>query len=163
MPYDRLRMQWPEPLTRKSDGAMNPEVFTERWAHAWCHELNASEVYRTAAATWEGAVGLMMRADPLLGIAEARAVVLDLWHGKCRGYRVSDASDLADVAYLVEAAPADWREVLSGRASPILSLMSGRLRLTQRNLAALLPYANAAKELVTTAATVHARFPEPAV
>ncbi len=141
---------------------MHPDVFTSVWAEAWCRELNASEAYKSAAASWKGAVSLIMHADPALGVPAARAVHLDLDQGACRSARVAMPDDLPDAAYVFEAPAATWRELLSGRLSPLMALIGGKLRLARGDLTGLLPYVNAARELVTTAAVVHGRFPDPA-
>ena len=141
---------------------MHPKLFNEEWAQAWCDEINASPTYRTSAATWEGAVALVMRADPAAGIETPRSVFLDLWHGECRGARVAAPFDVDEARYVIEAEPADWLDMLGGRTSPLVALMSGKLRLSKGNLTALLPYANAAKELIDTAALIHVRFPDSA-
>lgn len=135
------------------------EAFTAEWAEAWCAALNANSAYRSAAAGWEGAVALVMHADGTPGIAARRAVFVDLWHGTCRASRVATEDDLATAPYVIEANAAVWRDLLVGRSSPILALMTGRLSLTRGSIAALLPYANAANELVATAAHVQTVFP----
>jgi putative sterol carrier protein len=140
---------------------MHPEIFTEAWAQAWCRELNASAAYRTAAATWNGAVALVMLADPALGIVSPRAVHLDLNGGTCRSARPVRADDLADASFVFEGAAATWRDLLAGRLSPLMALIGGKLRLARGELTALLPYTNAARELVATAAIVHRQFPDP--
>ena len=61
------------------------ELFTEAWAQAYCRKLNESEAYRKAASTWEGSLALAVRPDPKAGFPKGVAVVLDLWHGACRG------------------------------------------------------------------------------
>jgi hypothetical protein len=43
-----------------------------------------------------------------------------------------------------------------------MALIGGKLRLARGELTALLPYTNAARELVATAAIVHRQFPDPA-
>ena len=138
---------------------MVPEVFTQAWAEAWCGALNASTAYREAAAAWEGAVALVMTPDAEAGVPEQRAVYLDVAHGTCGGARLADEADLSAARYVIEATPAGWEELLSGTLAPLMALMSGRLRLARGNFAALLPYANAARELVATAGTVPCRFP----
>jgi putative sterol carrier protein len=138
---------------------MIPEVFTQDWAEAWCAALNASTAYRQAAATWEGAVALVMTADVEAGVPQQRAVYLDVAGGTCGGARLADAADLSSARYVIEATPAGWQAMLSGAIAPLMALMSGKLRLTRGNFATLLPYANAARELVATAATVPCRFP----
>jgi putative sterol carrier protein len=138
------------------------EVFTTAWADAWRDALNASEGYRSAAAAWEGAVALVMHPDGTNGVAGQRAVYLDLWHGECRAARVATEGDLAAAAYVIEAAAGTWRDLLGARSSPIMALMTGRLRLTRGNIASLLPYASAANELVATAARIESLFPDAA-
>lgn len=134
-------------------------AFSDEWAQAWCRALNDSHAYRAAAATWEGSVGLVMTRPE----AAPQAVLLDLWHGECRGARVAPAADVEAAAVYVIAAPRDtWKELLGGRASPLVALMSGKLRLTKGNMATLLPYANAAKELVASATLVETVFPDEA-
>ena len=138
---------------------MIPEVFTQDWAEAWCAALNASVAYREAAAQWEGAVALVMTADADAGVPEQRAVYLDVQGGACGGAWLADEADLSAARYVIEATPAGWQAMLSGATAPLMALMSGKLRLTRGNFAALLPYANAARELVATAGTVPCRFP----
>jgi putative sterol carrier protein len=139
---------------------MHPDVFTAAWAAAWRRELNASPVYREKAAGWEGAVALQMTADPALGVSEARAVWLDLHHGACREARAATPEDLAAAAYLIDAEPAVWNDVLGGRLSPVGALLGGRLRLLRGSVMSLVPYIAAAQELLVTATLVQQQFPD---
>jgi putative sterol carrier protein len=150
------------PFQREGVRVAGFEVFTAAWADAWHAALNASEAYRRAAATWEGAVALVMHPDGTGGIGERRAVWLDLWHGSCRAARVATAEDLASAPFVIEANARTWRELLDARTSPIMALMTGRLSLTRGSVAALLPYASAANELVAAAALVQTTFPDAA-
>lgn len=134
-----------------------PEAFTAPWAEAWCRALNASDAYRMAGARWEGDVVLLMRAD---GVAPARAVYLDLHHGSCRAARLASDEDQAGARYVLEADLPTWRDLLGGRTPPLMALMSGQLRLTRGNLAALVPFAGAAAELVSTAVHMNSEFPD---
>jgi putative sterol carrier protein len=135
-----------------------PPAFTASWADAWCAALNTSETYRAAAVKWEGSVALVVRTAP--DQEPRNAVFLDLEPGACRGARLASADDLAAAVFVFEGAPAVWREVLAGRVSPVMALMSGRLRLARGELARLLPYAAAAKELLVLAGAVDTTFPE---
>ncbi len=56
---------------------MSHEVFSEDWARNWAGELRRSDAYRTAAATWEGSLTLVMDAGDA---GDPRAVFADLWH-----------------------------------------------------------------------------------
>jgi putative sterol carrier protein len=133
-------------------------AFSGEWAAQWCAALNASETYRAVAAAWEGSVALVVRAD---GASEpVTSVFLDLYHGACRLARVATAADLAEAAFVFEAEAPAWREVLSGAGSPLMALMTGKLRLARGELARLLPYASAAKELLTLVNQVPTSFPE---
>lgn len=64
------------------------QLFGESWAQAYCQKLSQSEAYKKAAATWEGSLALAVRPDPSQGFPRGVAVVLDLWHGDCRGVKV---------------------------------------------------------------------------
>jgi putative sterol carrier protein len=132
-----------------------PLAFSQSWAHSWCKALNDSGTYREVASTWEGAVALVARTV----LAEPVGVYLDLHHGECRGARIATDDDLATAAYVLEAPAAVWRELLEGRGSPVMALMTGRLSLARGELVALLPYASAARELLTLATQVETSFP----
>lgn len=134
-----------------------PDAFTAEWADAWCRALNGSDAYRSAAARWEGDVVLVMTD----GAPErTRAVYLDLQHGRCGGARVATADDCGGARYVLEAERETWRELLAGRTPPLMALMTNRLRITRGSLAALMPLAGAAGELVRTAAAMETRFEE---
>lgn len=136
---------------------MPVEAFSQAWAEAWSEALNGSEAYRTVAAAWEGAVALVMDD----GAPESRrAVLLDLWHGRCRQARTVDSESLADATYVFQGARAAWRQILAAGSSPVLALMTGRIRLVKGELGALLPYAAAAKQLLELAGTVPTCFAE---
>jgi putative sterol carrier protein len=135
------------------------EVFTEAWCDACCARLNTRDAYRTAAADWEGAVVLEMAADPERGIAEDRAVWLDLDHGVCREARVASDADREAAAYLLRADAATWERLLGGEADPVSAVMMGKLKLTRGNLFTLAKYAPAAREMVAAAGEVGGTFP----
>jgi putative sterol carrier protein len=133
------------------------EAFSQEWAEAWADALNGSEAYRTVAATWEGAVALVMNDGPP---ETRRAVLLDLWHGECRQARAADAENLGGAVYVFEGARAAWRQILGAGSSPVLALMTGRIKLVKGQLGTLLPYASAAKQLLELAGSVPTRFAE---
>jgi putative sterol carrier protein len=138
---------------------MAAELFGEDWARAWREEIAASEAYRSAAASWEGAMVFAMTADEASGVPGERRVYLDLWHGDCRDARAAADADVAAASYVVTAAPAVWREVLEGRVEPLFAVMSGKLKLVRGSIARLLPYVTAARELLAAARRVPTEFP----
>ncbi len=134
-----------------------PELFTAAWAQAFCQALNANPRYRQVARSWEGALLLVIEADPARGFPQARAVWLDLHHGQCRG--ASTQADESRAAYVLRAAPATWKAILQGQLPPIAAILRGSLRLTKGNMMALVPHVRAAQELVATAARLPTTFP----
>jgi putative sterol carrier protein len=132
-------------------------AFTDAWAAAWAEHLNASAAYRLAAATWEG--GVVLEVADGAGEPEA-AVYLDLWHGACRAGRVATAADRESARYILRGSRGVWQQVLAGKSQPIMAVMTGRLRLVRGDLAGLLPYAGAAKELLSTAGAFETTFPD---
>ncbi len=136
---------------------MTVPIFSDDWARARSEALNQNAAYRAAAATWEGAVLLRMLAEA--PGAPERLVFLDLWHGECRAAHGAVAADEAPARYVLTGTPAAWRQVLTGATPPLLAIMTGKLKLTKGALADLLPFVNAAKELVSTAAAIPAEFP----
>jgi len=139
---------------------MAAEIFTDDWATLWSDSINANSEYKKAATRWEGAIGMLMTADPAMGIRHERIVIADLWHGDCRGAKSATADELEDTPYLITAEPSAWKSVLAGKTDPIVGLMGGKLKLAKGSLFALLPYAKAAKELVRSAIDVETSFPD---
>jgi putative sterol carrier protein len=135
---------------------MNLELFSDAWARAWCAALNASDGYRSAARHWEGVVALVMTGDP---DRPARAAVLDSAGGSCQAARAASVADLAEAGYVFEGSAAVWREVFTGRVAPAMALLTGKLKLSRGSLAALMPHAAAAREMLAAAATVPVEFP----
>ena len=79
--------------------------------------------------------------------------------GSCRGARAAQAEDEGDARYVLSGTAESWRLVLNGALPPLHAIMTGKLRLAKGNLMELLPWVNAAKELVSAAAAVPASFP----
>ncbi len=131
-------------------------AFSDQWAEAWGAALNGSTVYREAAATWEGAIAVVV-ADT--SGPPGPAVFLDVWHGECRAARTATAADLAEAAFVLEAAPGAWKQVLASQISPVMALLTGQIRLARGDLTRLLPYTAAAKELVHLAGVIDTEFP----
>ena len=131
-------------------------AFSDQWARAWGDALNASQTYREAAATWEGSIAVVATGGPDV---PATAVFLDVWHGECRGARVATGADLDGADFVLEAAPAAWKQVLAAHVSPVMALLTGQVTLARGELIRLLPYTAAAKELVQLAGTIETEFP----
>lgn len=145
---------------------MKPPLFSPRWADDFCRRLDDNPRYRELAADWDGAVALAVEADPALGVPEDVVVVLDLHRGRCRGAGIDSPADPTpgpetgpEAEFVLTGPAAVWRRVLAEGLDPILALMTGKLKLTRGSMAGLLPFAGAAKEIVTTARTLDAEPP----
>ncbi|MCJ7754023.1 MAG: hypothetical protein MUP13_05635, partial [Thermoanaerobaculales bacterium] len=68
---------------------MAAEIFTDDWATLWNDSINGNADYKKAATKWEGAIAMLMTADPAMGMSEDRIVIADLWHGDCRGAKTA--------------------------------------------------------------------------
>ncbi|MCU0303716.1 MAG: hypothetical protein MUC56_06640 [Thermoanaerobaculales bacterium] len=139
---------------------MPAEIFTAEWATLWSDAINGNAEYKKAAAKWEGAIGMIMTADGDMGIPAERIVIADLWHGDCRKAWSATAAELEEAPYHIKANPSTWKSVLAGKTDPIVGLMGGKLKLAKGSLFALLPYAKAAKELVSSAIAVDTSYPD---
>ncbi|ADG05797.1 SCP2 sterol-binding domain-containing protein [Kyrpidia tusciae] len=139
---------------------MGVPVFGSEWAQQWGERLNQSVQYRQSAQTWEWPLVLVMEQDPSVGLAEDRAVYLDLWHGECREARVATPEDQETAPYVISADPYTWKQVLDRELEPITAIMRGRLKLTKGNMSTLSGYVIAAKYLVETAIDIEAELPE---
>jgi putative sterol carrier protein len=135
------------------------EVFTEEWSRACCQALNGRAAYAAVAADWRDAVVLVMGADASLGIAEERAVFLDLYEGACRGTRLATAQDRATAPFVLRAEAHTWRGLLTGGTEPVSAVLRGELRLERGSLMTMAKYASAAREMVAAAADAGGTFP----
>jgi putative sterol carrier protein len=129
-----------------------PEIFSDDWARACARVLNDGAGYRAAAATWEAVIVLTMTEVAPDG--GERRVMLDLFQGACRVARAGNAEDETEARYVMSGTELAWRQVLTGTVPPLMAIMTGKIRLAKGNLMELLPYVNAAKELVLAAALV---------
>ena len=139
------------------------ELFTEEWARDWGNELSQSEEYRQAASSWEGPIVLELKASKkstnACNLPEDRAVLLDLWRGECRQARLADDDDVANALFVLRADLATWRTVLDGSISFLPAILRGKLKLRKGKLSALMPFTDAAKELVAAATRIETEFP----
>ncbi len=131
-------------------------VFSEDWAQAFYHAINANDAYRAASQQWEaGPLALILRhAD-----GEESAILVDLWRGACRSaQRVLPSEAMTQATFVIYGEEAAWQEVLGGHIQPLMAIMRGKLKLQKGSLAKLMPYTKAAIELVSSAQTVPTEF-----
>ena len=135
-----------------------PHPFTQSWADSLKDAINASETYRTIAATWTWPVVLVLDATPAFGYADPAAVRLDLDRGTCIAARVVPVDDVA-APYVLRASYAVWKKVVRGRTDPVMAIALKQISL-QGSLSTLMLHASSAKALVACARTVSTHFPD---
>ncbi|MET0344320.1 MAG: Fis family transcriptional regulator [Polyangiales bacterium] len=130
------------------------------WAEAFGQAINQNPLYKKAAASWsEGAVALVCRADPALGIEAAQAIILDIARGACHGVSyTADPAALAPVPFVIEAGYAQWKSVLSGELDPIKAMLQGQLRLAKGHLPTIIRDVESSKQLVLSARVLDTKF-----
>jgi putative sterol carrier protein len=129
---------------------------TDEWAMALMDEVNRSDAYRKAAATWEGDFYFVIPQGP--GVPKDTYMYLDLWHGQARdAYLVEDPAS-KQVAFELNAPLDTWRKVLEKKLNPIQGIMSGQLKL-KGNKMAILKAPKAATELVACATRLDTEWP----
>ena len=130
------------------------------WASAYKDALNASARYAEAGKDWtHGAVAMVVRAEPALGVAEDMAVLLDVNAGKCR-----DATDLPaeqareQAPFVIEGSYERWATLIREGADPIKTLMQGKLKMTKGHLPTIIRYVESSKALLACAQEVPTEF-----
>jgi putative sterol carrier protein len=136
------------------------EALSAAWAKEWKKRLDASQAFKAAAGGWSGSLLFVMRADGN-GLDRDRAVFLAIDNGRCRTARTARTGDLEECDLLLSASAETWRRVLQGSGDPVLAILSGQIRFERGRWSTLVPYAEAARELLRTAAAIDASFPHP--
>ena len=136
-----------------------PEFPTDEWFHAFIVAVNGSEAYEEYAATWEGDAVLQIQAEPDKGVPEDVYGLLDLWHGKCRGGGIVEASRADSAEFTIRAPYSRWKDVILGDLEPVKGLTQGKLRV-RGDLPKILRYVRATQELAYIAGEVDTTFPD---
>ena len=134
---------------------MSQGLFGPAWVRAWRERINSSEEYRAAAATWNGTVGLRIDGD------EPAAIVLELERGTCRSANRTELEALGEAGHVLRATHEAWRRILEENKDPVWALMSGKIQLERGSMGGLLPYAQAARELLACARGIDATETDP--
>lgn len=116
------------------------------WLKAYAAALNASPVYRSAAAGWSyGPVGIVVTDA---GERSRRfAGILDLASGTCRAAYVASESKARACATVLEGTAADWQRVASGDLDATQALFD-RVIEVQGRLGGLMRYLRGAQALL---------------
>jgi putative sterol carrier protein len=129
---------------------------TPEWVDAYEKEVQKDEEYKEIAAQWEGTVTLHTIADPNNGMKRDLYILMDLWHGDCRGMRIvpPEAGEAAD--YVISGTATTWKRLSSNGLDTNKAIMQGKIKL-KGDLATLVRYRNAAERLGALSAKLKGR------
>jgi putative sterol carrier protein len=129
---------------------------SEEWVAAFCAEVNSSEAYRKAAATWEGDFYFVV--EPGAGVPAPVYMYIDLWHGEARSQGVVQQEGDKSPEFVIRASLPIWRKVIDRKLDPIQGMVTGQLKL-KGTLSKIMRAPKAAAELVICATRVPTEFP----
>lgn len=132
------------------------KAFETEWTAAYQVAINANSAYAHSGAKWTlGKIALVLKT----GDGAGHGVVLDLLEGKClNAQAVSASAAEAQADFVIVGDESTWRDVLGGQLAPLMGIMRGKLKLTKGSIARLLPFTNAANELVKSAQSLKTEF-----
>ena len=103
---------------------------SEEWVEAWVALANASTEFEASGAGWEGAVGIVIEADPRSGVPETLYVRLDGRNGKWLAHALGTSSGILGTTKFVLRAPyLRWKDLVRQDLHPIKGLLQGRIRI----------------------------------
>lgn len=140
---------------RDQKRAMIP-AFSAAWANALRIAVNDDAAYRDAASGWTNPVALVVESG--VELTSGAAVQLDLVAGSCLS-AASLAPEQVTAPYVLSAALAIWKEVISGRADPLTAVARGTVILTRGSLFTLMLHARGARALLASAQRIETLWP----
>jgi putative sterol carrier protein len=129
---------------------------SEEWLQAFMDEINNSEAYRKAAATWEGDFYFVI--EPGSGFPEPAVLYIDLWHGEARSVSMVASESEKNPEFIIRAPIGTWQRVIEKKLDAIQGLITGQLKL-KGTLSKIMRAPKAAAELVNCATQVPTEFP----
>jgi putative sterol carrier protein len=121
------------------------------WAVAFRSAINENAAYRDAARAWVGDILLLVR--PPDAAAPSPGVHLDLANGECRSAEFHADGRHVSSEFVFEGTIENWQKLMRHEVDPVKAIMDGTLKV-RGNLAKLMRFTRAAKELVETASDV---------
>lgn len=128
---------------------------SDEWINELGRQLNASASYEKSAKDWEG--DFLFIAEPDATLPKEAYMFLGLLHGKCTGAAMIATKGERKVQFIIRAPAGIWRKVIEGKLDPIQGMMTRKLKL-EGNMAKILRYPKAAKEIVSCCAKVPTDF-----
>ena len=135
-----------------------PQFPSPEWAAAFKTAMDGSSGYRQAGKDWtHGAVALVVKADPSIGIADDVGLWLDLERGVCREAKIVSRAEAEKAPFCIAGEYSRWKSVIRKELDPIKAMMQKKLEL-KGQMTTIVKYVNASKELVECATRVPTAF-----
>jgi putative sterol carrier protein len=130
---------------------------SDEWVASFKERINEG-AYKESGAAWEaGSVCCMIKANPGIGLAEDKYILLDLYHGECRDARLVDATEAATASFTITAGYDRWKQLFRGELDPVKAMMFGQINI-KGNLGVLMKYTKAAKDMLECGGQVSSTF-----
>jgi len=128
------------------------------WVEEFKKQINSSEGYKKAGATWtSGVVALVISAKPEIGLSEDYGIWLDLHQGVCRDAKVLTAEEAQKAPFCITGDYARWKQVIKKELEPVKGMMQGKLKL-KGDLPTIVRYVKASQELVECTTRIETKF-----
>jgi len=128
---------------------------SDEWIKEFGKQVNSSKAYEESAKDWEGDFIFVMEADSAM--PKTAYFFVGLLHGKSTDTALVEGEDTRPAQFKLTASFTTWRKIIEGKLDPIQAIMTGKLKL-KGNLAKVLRYPKAAKELVNCVMQVPTEF-----
>ena len=128
------------------------------WVEEYKRQINLSEGYKKAGATWTaGVVALVTSAKPEIGINEDVGIWLDLHQGVCREAKIVSGEEAQKAPFCITGDYARWKQVVKKELEPVKGMMQGKLKL-KGDLPTIVRYVKASQELVECSTRIETKF-----
>ena len=128
------------------------------WVEEFKRQINLSEGYKKAGATWTaGVVALVISAKPEIGLTEDVGIWLDLHQGVCRDAKIVTAEEAQKAPFCITGDYARWKQVIKKELEPVKGMMQGKLKL-KGDLPTIVRNVKGAQELVECTTRIDTKF-----
>ena len=129
--------------------------FSEEWVKRFVEELNKNQSYFEAAKDWEGDFLFIINAGQK--VKSEIVIYLDLWHGKCRDYKVLPDRGAKKAEFIFEGSYDNWEKLAKGQLDPIKALLMRKFKLSG-SMTKIMKNVKAASELAKNCSRVPTKF-----
>jgi putative sterol carrier protein len=138
---------------------MAVKAFSPEWAKAFKDEVNKSAAYKAASKGWKWTVGLVVEAEPDKHFAEAKGVVMDLFEGQARDFKIGSVADAQKCDFVITAAYSRWKQVAMKELDATKGMLQGKLKL-KGDLPTIVRYTKSSQELTECTTRFQVEWPD---